>query len=78
MPEFTFTEVRPGHFRVTKARVIPTLMRLRPKLRLIDLPLALADPSTSAADRAKYLSAAADIRHVLDSMGAAHGGLTVG
>ena len=29
MPEFTFTEVRPGHFRVTKARVIPTLMRLR-------------------------------------------------
>ncbi|HZZ97102.1 MAG TPA: CapA family protein [Jatrophihabitantaceae bacterium] len=78
MPEFTFTEVRPGRFRVTKARVIPTLMRLRPKLRLIDLPLALADSSTSAADRARYLSAEADIGHVLDSMGAGHAGLTVG
>ncbi len=78
MPEFTFTEVRPGHFRVTKARVIPTLMRLRPKLRLIDLPLALADPSTSAADRAMYLSAEADIRHVLDAMGAGQDGLSVG
>jgi hypothetical protein len=58
--------------------VIPTLMRLRPKLRLIDLPLALADSSTSAADRARYLSAEADIGHVLDSMGAGHAGLTVG
>jgi poly-gamma-glutamate synthesis protein (capsule biosynthesis protein) len=78
MPEFTFTEVRPGRFRVTQARVIPTLMRLTPALRLIDLPLALADPSTSAADRFAYRSAEADVREVLDSRGAARDGLIVG
>jgi poly-gamma-glutamate capsule biosynthesis protein CapA/YwtB (metallophosphatase superfamily) len=78
MPEFTFTEVHPGTFRVTRARVIPTLMQLTPKLRLIDLPLALADPTTSAADRLAYQSAEADVRHVLDSMGAARNGLIVG
>jgi poly-gamma-glutamate synthesis protein (capsule biosynthesis protein) len=78
MPEFTFTEVRPGKFRVTTARVIPTLMQLTPKLRLIDLPQALAAPSTSPADRFAYRSAEADERQVLDSMGAAGDGLIVG
>lgn len=78
MPEFTFTEVRPGRFRVTHARIIPTLMRLTPKLRLIDLPRAIADPATSATDRMAYLGAEADVRKVLDSMGAARFGLIVG
>ena len=78
MPSFTFTEVRPGKFRVTKARVIPTLMTLTPKLRLIDLPSALADPATSAADRFAYRSAEADVRTTLDAMGAAADGLVVG
>jgi poly-gamma-glutamate capsule biosynthesis protein CapA/YwtB (metallophosphatase superfamily) len=78
MPMFTFTEVRPGRFRVTRARVIPTLMTLTPKLRLVDLPLAIADPATSSADRFAYRSAAADVRQVLDSMGAAADGLMVG
>jgi poly-gamma-glutamate capsule biosynthesis protein CapA/YwtB (metallophosphatase superfamily) len=78
MPMFTFTEVRPGRFRVTHARVIPTLMTLAPALRLIDLPLAIADPGTSEADRFAYRSAAADIRQVLDSLGAAADGLIVG
>lgn len=78
MPSFTFTEGRPGRFRVTEARVIPTLMTLTPKLRLIDLPRALADPATPAADRFAYRSAEADVREVLDSRGAARDGLIVG
>jgi poly-gamma-glutamate capsule biosynthesis protein CapA/YwtB (metallophosphatase superfamily) len=78
MPEFTFTEVKPGKFRVTQARVIPTLMTLTPALRLIDLPQALADPATTPAERVSYLGASADIRQVLDSMGAASDGLIVG
>jgi poly-gamma-glutamate capsule biosynthesis protein CapA/YwtB (metallophosphatase superfamily) len=78
MPEFTFTEVKPGRFRVTQARIVPTLMTLKPALRLIDLPLAMADPTTSPADRLSYRGAEADIRAVLDSMGAAADGLIVG
>jgi poly-gamma-glutamate synthesis protein (capsule biosynthesis protein) len=78
MPEFTFTEVRPGHFTVTRARVVPTLMRLAPKLRLIDLPQAIADPATSAADRAMYRRSVGDVRRVLDAYGAAQDGLLVG
>jgi poly-gamma-glutamate synthesis protein (capsule biosynthesis protein) len=78
MPEFTFTEVRPGRFRVTHARVIPTLMQLKPKLRLLDLPRVLADPATSAAERSVYRQDEADVRQVLDSMGAAEHGLVVG
>ena len=48
MPMFTFSETSPGHFAVTHAEVVPTLMQLTPKLRLIDLPRALADPATSS------------------------------
>jgi hypothetical protein len=57
MPEFTFTEATPGHWRVTSARVIPTWVQLTPNIRVIDLPAALADPRTSAANRAVYAAA---------------------
>jgi poly-gamma-glutamate capsule biosynthesis protein CapA/YwtB (metallophosphatase superfamily) len=57
MPRFTFTEMTPGHFIVTKTEVIPTYMRLGPgPARLIDLPRALADPHLSAGLRAEYLA----------------------
>src|SRR5439155_798203 len=42
MPEVTFTEVRPHHFRTTSAVAIPTWMQDSPALRLIDIPRALA------------------------------------
>ena len=58
MPMFTFTETSPGHFAVTDAAVVPTLMQLTPKLRLIDLPRALADPApqrpTAPPTRRRY------------------------
>ena len=37
MPEFTFTETSPHHFRVTRAEAIPTWMQMTPALRLLDL-----------------------------------------
>jgi poly-gamma-glutamate synthesis protein (capsule biosynthesis protein) len=53
MPRFTFTEVRPHVFRVTKAEAIPTYMDLGRPQRLIDLPHALSTHLTRA-ERAAY------------------------
>jgi poly-gamma-glutamate capsule biosynthesis protein CapA/YwtB (metallophosphatase superfamily) len=78
MAMFTFTEVRPGKFVVTRAEVVPTLMQLSPKLRLVDLPRALADPRLSATLRASYLASVDHIRDRLDAFGAAKDGLIVG
>jgi poly-gamma-glutamate synthesis protein (capsule biosynthesis protein) len=78
MPRFTFTEIRPGRFRVTAARVIPTLMQLGPPLRLIDLGRAARSPGESAASRAEYRRDIAAIRRTLDAYGAERDGLVVG
>jgi sugar phosphate isomerase/epimerase len=78
MAMFTFTETSPGHFTVTRPEVVPTLMQLTPKLRLIDLPRALADSSTSAADKAAYTASVAHIRTIIDAMGAGADGMIVG
>jgi poly-gamma-glutamate synthesis protein (capsule biosynthesis protein) len=77
MPRFTFTETSPGKFTVTNADAIPTWMDIRPKLRLIDLPTALADPSTPAALRATYQGAYDRISGYLNSRGAIKQGLTI-
>jgi poly-gamma-glutamate synthesis protein (capsule biosynthesis protein) len=77
MPRFTFTEVSPHHFRVTSAVAIPTWMDDSPQLRLIDLPVALRDPSLSAAKRAEYRTAYDQITRYLDAYGATRHGLIV-
>jgi poly-gamma-glutamate capsule biosynthesis protein CapA/YwtB (metallophosphatase superfamily) len=77
MPKFTFTEVAPHKFRVTKVGAIPTWMDIAPRLRLIDLPAALADPKTTAAQRATYQHAYDQIAGYLDAYGATRHGLVV-
>ena len=77
MPRFTFTEVRPGTFRITRVEAIPTWMEDSPKLRLIDIPRALADPATSDAQRTAYEQAYTQIRGYLDAYGAIRDGLVV-
>lgn len=77
MPEFTFSEVTPGHFAVTKAQAVPTYDYLGAPIRLIDIPAALAKPGLSAARRADYLKSWKHTEHVVDSMGAAKDGLEV-
>ncbi len=78
MPEFTFTEVSPGHWHVTKAVIIPTWVALSPDIRVVDLATAVADPATSSADLRTYRAAAGRITGYVDAMGAAADGLTVG
>jgi poly-gamma-glutamate synthesis protein (capsule biosynthesis protein) len=77
MPKVTFTEVSPHHFRVSKAVAIPTWMEDSPKLRLVDLPRALASHSLSAAQRAADETAHRAIAGYLDAYGAVADGLVV-
>jgi poly-gamma-glutamate synthesis protein (capsule biosynthesis protein) len=57
MPRFTFTEVAPGRWRVTRAEAIPTWVDLTPDIHMVDLPAALADPATPPAQREIYRAA---------------------
>ena len=77
MPRFTFTETSPHHFAVTSAEVIPTWMDIAPKLRLIDLPVALADPATPTPQRAVYQHAFDQIVGYTDAYGARRQGLVI-
>jgi poly-gamma-glutamate synthesis protein (capsule biosynthesis protein) len=77
MPEFTFTEVKAGQWKVTTATVIPTWVQLAPNIRVIDLPNAAADPGTSAADRRTYANALARITGYVDALGGEADGLTI-
>ena len=76
MPLVTFSKVD-GRWRATRAEVVPTLMQLSPKLRLIDLRLAIGDPATAAADRATYQASIDHVRTTLDAYGAAKDGLVI-
>ncbi|GAA4211692.1 CapA family protein [Actinocatenispora rupis] len=42
MPRVTFTETAPGHWRATHVDAVPTWVDIAPKIRLVDLPAALA------------------------------------
>lgn len=77
MPRFTFTEVTPGHWRITKAEALPTWVDLDPKIRLVELPAALANPATPAARRTVYQAAYDRITGYVHSRGSAAAGLTV-
>ncbi len=77
MPIVTFTEGARGQFRATHAEVVPTLMRLAPLLRLIDLRAAVADPATTPTDLSAYRAAIAQVRSTLDTYGADKEGLVV-
>jgi poly-gamma-glutamate synthesis protein (capsule biosynthesis protein) len=77
LAKFTFTEVRPHVFRVSRAEAIPVWMQIEPTLRLIDLPRALGDPATTAEQRAAYQSAWNRIAGYLDAYGAVKDGLVI-
>ena len=77
MPDVTFTEVRPHHFKTTLVRAIPTWMQDVPDLRLLDIPRVLA--SGTATPRQVYDAqfARTKIVHYLDAYGALADGLIV-
>jgi poly-gamma-glutamate capsule biosynthesis protein CapA/YwtB (metallophosphatase superfamily) len=77
MPRVTFTEVSSHHFKVSSAEAIPTWMEDEPKLRLIDLPRALASSSLTATQRTADRQAHAAIAGYLDAYGAVKDGLEI-
>jgi poly-gamma-glutamate capsule biosynthesis protein CapA/YwtB (metallophosphatase superfamily) len=77
MPDVTFTEVRPHHFRATSAVAIPTWMQDKPSLRLIDIPRALASATTTQPQRRAAEFARRKIVHYLAAYGALRDGLRV-
>jgi poly-gamma-glutamate synthesis protein (capsule biosynthesis protein) len=77
MPEVTFTEVSPHHFRTTLARAIPTWMQDAPTLRLLDVPRVLSSPSATADQRSAAADARGNIIRYLDAYGALRDGLQV-
>jgi poly-gamma-glutamate capsule biosynthesis protein CapA/YwtB (metallophosphatase superfamily) len=78
MPRFTFTEVSPGVFKVTRAEVFATHIWLDgAPARLYDIHAALADPQTPAAIRASCEASLRRTRAVLDELGAVEAGLEI-
>jgi hypothetical protein len=77
MPRFTFTEVSPGVFKVTKAEVIPLHMWLGPTKRLYDIPAAMANPKTSRTIKNSCLASLKRIKSVIGQRGAFADGLVL-
>jgi poly-gamma-glutamate synthesis protein (capsule biosynthesis protein) len=74
MPLVTFAEQN-GHWRATRAEVVPTLMQLGPPLRLIDLRLAVR--TAPATEKQAYQASIEHVRSTLDAYGAAKDGLII-
>jgi poly-gamma-glutamate synthesis protein (capsule biosynthesis protein) len=77
MPDVTFTETSPHHFVASRAEAIPTWMEDEPRLRLVDLPRALAGGRLTARQRADDQAAHRAISTYLDAYGAIRDGLVV-
>ncbi len=77
MVRLTLTESADGRWRITKAEAIPTWLQLTPKLRIIELPKAVADQSLPAAARQAHQTTLDRIAGHLRLRGAAGGGLVV-
>jgi poly-gamma-glutamate synthesis protein (capsule biosynthesis protein) len=77
MPDVTFTEVRPGRFRATQVRAIPTWMQDKPDLRLLDIPRVLGSDTATARQKQEASTARNRIVHYLDAYGALDDGLVV-
>lgn len=77
MPEVTFTETQPHHFRATTVRAVPTWMQDEPDLRLLDIPRVLASDSATPRQRAEAETARTRIIRFLDAYGALRAGLLV-
>jgi len=77
LSRFTFSQVSPGKWRVTKAEAIPIWMQLSPDDRLLNLANAIADPATSASAKRTYQAAYDRIKSYVDALGADQDGLLI-
>jgi poly-gamma-glutamate synthesis protein (capsule biosynthesis protein) len=65
MPRFTLTELASGRWVVTKVEAIATWIDVTPRIRIVDLATAIANPATPAARRDAYRAAHRRIAHYL-------------
>lgn len=77
LAKFTFTEIHPHVFRVNRAEAVPVWMEIAPKLRLVDLSRALADPAITQEQRLVFQGAWNRIAGYLDAYGAVKDGLVI-
>jgi Bacterial capsule synthesis protein PGA_cap len=70
MPRFTFTELASGRWAVTKVDAIATWIDVSPRIRVIDLAAAIADPATPPSRRDAYRAAHGRISGYVRSRGA--------
>lgn len=80
MVRFTFTEIAPDKFRVTKAEAIPTFIYLGEDggpVRLIDIPAELTRHDLSPARRRLYVASWERTAREVDAMSAKEHGLIV-
>ena len=77
VPRFTFTRSEDGSWRVTDVEVVPAFMEYRPEARVVNLPVALAQPGLDAERRDRYARALERITGYVDQRGAADSGLTM-
>lgn len=77
MMRLRFTETVPNKWTLTGLEAIPLWVDLNPDIRLVELPKALADPSTIPSKKAIYQAALDRITGHLMSRGAEQAGLKV-
>ncbi|GAA3040166.1 hypothetical protein GCM10020000_18340 [Streptomyces olivoverticillatus] len=71
---FTFTR-KGGKWSVTDARFVPTLVELKPKIRLVDVGAALRRRDLTDEQRARYRTAYDRTRGIVLNRGAEKDGL---
>lgn len=77
LPRFTFSEVSAGKWQVTRAEAIPIWLSLEPRIKIINVPDAMARMATVDARRSKYANAMNRITGYLDRRGAQSQGLRI-
>jgi hypothetical protein len=78
LARFTFTQGRDTKWHVTRAEYIPTYVDMGPPIRLVDLPVALANNALPAATRTLYAASSKGTDQIAASMGARANGLVRG
>ena len=75
VPRFTFTRAGDGTWTVTDVAVVAAFMEYRPAARVVNLPVALADPDLDPQRRERYTRALERITGYVDQRGATAAGL---
>jgi hypothetical protein len=74
MPRLTFTELAPGRWTATRLETVATWIETTPRIRIVNLADAIADPATPPDRRVVYLAAMRRIMGYVQARGATPAG----